>query len=160
MPFFELIRFIVNRKSAALRLIFDRPRMLIRLFGFLVKIHIWTERNHAVTGDRIWFLEHFKSFAYFGPAFVIQIAGQIASRQLESLERFGYSDILENVMKKELHSCKIHISLEKIGWLIMTGKQGRGIDDKRQPARTRTEGLTQLNFDALWLVLRNLIIKR
>ena len=36
MPFFELIRFIVNRKSAALRLIFDRPRMLIRLFGFLV----------------------------------------------------------------------------------------------------------------------------
>lgn len=63
-------------------------------------------------------------------------------------------------MKKELHSCKIHIPLEKIGWLIMTGKQGRGVDDQRQPARTRAEGLTHLNFNAPGFVLRDLIVGR
>ena len=38
MPFFEFIRFIINRESTAFRLILDRPRMLIGTLELLIGI--------------------------------------------------------------------------------------------------------------------------
>ena len=52
------------------------------------------------------------------------------------------------------------MGLKQLCRLIMTGKQRRRVNDQRQPARTRAEGLTHLNFNAPGFVLRDLIVRR
>ena len=48
MPFFKLIRFIINRESTAFRLILNRPRMLIGTLKFFIGICVLSELNRAV----------------------------------------------------------------------------------------------------------------
>ena len=103
MPFLKFVRFIINRKSTAFRLILNRPRMLIGPLKFLIGICVLSELNRAVMRDRKGFLENIQTILNISLAFIIQIAGQVTPRQFEFLEPSVNADFIKDIPQTVLY---------------------------------------------------------